>query len=55
MTRLCDRCAEPAVVFEPGSEAIRDLFLLKRDVPMRCWCIRHWISEFSQREVVIHE
>lgn len=39
MTLKCDHCDEPAVVFAPGTEEQRDLFLLVRGVPTRAWCL----------------
>ena len=35
----CDHCAADAVVIAPGSEAIHELFLLRRGVPDRRWCL----------------
>jgi hypothetical protein len=43
----CDQCAEPAFAVAPGDEPKRDLFLLKRDVPMQCWCQRHWRERYG--------
>jgi len=32
----------------PGTEAVRDLFLLKRGEPQRCWCLCHWVATFGK-------
>jgi hypothetical protein len=44
----CDRCGAAAVVVDPGSEEIRELFLLKRGAPVRHWCWACWVAEFAQ-------
>jgi len=46
----CDMCVEPAVVIEPGSEEVRELFVLRRAVPLRCWCLRHWPAALARSE-----
>jgi hypothetical protein len=38
----CDICNAPAIAVEPGCEGERNLFLLRRPVPRRQWCISHW-------------
>jgi hypothetical protein len=39
----CDRCGSDRVVLlAPGAEELRDIFLLKRDVPVRCLCLDCW-------------
>jgi hypothetical protein len=38
----CDVCGADAVVVEPGSEDVHELFLLARGAPMRRWCFEHW-------------
>jgi hypothetical protein len=42
----CDHCPADAVVVEPGSDEVRNLFLLQRAVPMRRWCLPCWIAAF---------
>jgi len=39
---ICDQCTEPAMAIAPGTAPVRDLFLLSRGEPMRCWCLCHW-------------
>jgi hypothetical protein len=46
----CDHCSEPAVVFAPGTEEIRELFLIVREQPVHCWCLKHWLAEFGRAE-----
>jgi hypothetical protein len=38
----CDVCGADAVVVEPGTEDVHELFLLARGAPMRRWCFEHW-------------
>jgi len=38
----CDVCSAPAIAVEPGCEGIHEMFLLKRPVPRRQWCLFHW-------------
>lgn len=38
----CDLCPAEAVVFAPGSEPVRDLFLLDAGEPLHCWCLACW-------------
>jgi len=45
----CDKCDGPVFAIEPGSSEIRELFLLRPAVPMRCWCLRHWWIEFGRK------
>jgi len=45
----CDECDAPAVFIEPGSEEVRELFLLERGRPTRCWCFAHWMAAFPPR------
>lgn len=42
MTLRCDLCGEAPFAVEPGSEELRDLFLLEKGAPLRCWCFEHW-------------
>jgi hypothetical protein len=35
----CDHCVAEAVVVSPGTEDVRELFLLARGTPTRCWCL----------------
>jgi len=35
----CEHCTEAAVVFVPGTDEIRELFLLVRGVAERRWCL----------------
>jgi len=44
---ICDHCQEPAMACAPGTEAIHDLFLLRRGQPLRCWCLCHWTKAFT--------
>lgn len=44
----CDYCAEPAIAAAPGSEPVRELFLLARGEPMRCWCLSCWQRCFGK-------
>jgi hypothetical protein len=48
----CDICGADAVVVEPGSQDVHELFLLARGTPMRRWCLEHWIAAFAEREAV---
>jgi hypothetical protein len=48
----CDVCGADAVVVEPGSEDVHELFLLAHGTLMRRWCLEHWIAAFAEREVV---
>jgi hypothetical protein len=43
----CDHCPADAVVVEPGTEPVHELFLLARGTPTRCWCWTHWLAEFG--------
>lgn len=43
----CDACNAPAVVFLPGSQEVRELFLLQPGVPMRAWCLLCWAKTFG--------
>ena len=45
----CDHCSEPAAVVAPGTVEERNLFLLVREKPMRCWCLRCWQAEYGLR------
>lgn len=45
----CDHCSEPAAVVAPGTVEERNLFLLLREKPMRCWCLRCWQAEYGLR------
>lgn len=45
---ICDQCPEPAIAIAPGTEEIRELFLLSRGVAMRCWCRDHWLAAFGR-------
>lgn len=47
LVRQCDHCELPAVIVEPGSDEVRDLFLLARGVPPRCWCRECWLQRFG--------
>jgi len=48
MTRTCDLCPEPAAVFLPGDAGERcDLFMLRREVPLRAWCLCCWHKRFG--------
>jgi len=35
------------MAFAPGTEEVRELFLLRRGEPMRCWCACHWAATFG--------
>jgi hypothetical protein len=35
----CDHCVAEAVVVSPGTEEVRELFLLARGALARCWCL----------------
>ena len=48
----CDVCGADAVVVEPGSEDVHELFLLARGTLMRRWCLEHWIAAFAEHEAV---
>lgn len=48
MTRTCDLCPEPAAVFLPGDAGERcDLFMLRREVKLRAWCLCCWHKRFG--------
>lgn len=44
----CDVCGADAVAIEPGTEETHELFLLNRGVPLRRWCLSHWLAEFGR-------
>lgn len=46
----CDLCPAEAVAFVPGTEEIRDLFLLRRGEPMRAFCLACWVKAFRTVE-----
>lgn len=46
----CDTCGAPAVVVAPGEAEIREVFLLRREVPQRCWCLTCWRRVFGAVE-----
>ena len=46
MTLRCDQCDAPAAVVEPGAEASTSCSCLKREAPMRCWCLARWVAAF---------
>ena len=37
----CDHCTADAVVVAPGAEPVRELFMLRRPIADRCWCLQH--------------
>jgi len=49
----CDQCTEPAMAIAPGTEEIRELFLLSRGAPLRCWCLCHWAARFGMSLAVV--
>jgi len=52
----CDDCSSPTgiMAIEPGHEGIRDLFLLKRPSPMRCWCLECWQRKFAAQSPPVY-
>ena len=46
----CDTCGAPALAVAPGEAEIRELFLLRRAVPQRCWCLACWRRVFGAVE-----
>lgn len=46
----CDLCPAEAVVVAPGEAEIREVFLLRREVPQRCWCLTCWRRVFGAVE-----
>lgn len=40
----CDHCDQPWVIASPGSEEVRDIFLLRAGDPDRRWCLEHAIA-----------
>jgi hypothetical protein len=48
LVRQCDHCELPAIIVEPGAEEVRELFLLKRGQPVRCWCLACWVQRFGE-------
>ena len=46
--RVCDLCPAPAVAVSPGAEPVRELFVLARGEPVRCWCLACWTQRFGQ-------
>lgn len=46
----CETCAAPAVVVAPGRDEIRELFLLVRAEPRRCWCWRCWCERYLPKQ-----
>lgn len=46
----CSVCgAAEIVAVRPGSEGIRDLFLLKRDIPLAAYCRTCWNQRWRAR------
>jgi hypothetical protein len=41
-------CGAPAFAVAPGDEGVRELFLLRREVPARAWCWRCWRNVFVE-------
>ena len=35
----CDHCTADAVIISPGTDEVRNLFLLAGGAPDRCWCL----------------
>jgi hypothetical protein len=40
----CDHCDQPWEVASPGTEEIRDMFLMRAAKPDRRWCMPHAIE-----------
>jgi len=38
----CDMCGAPALAVAPGTEPVRELFVLDAGAPRRQWCERCW-------------
>lgn len=47
MSFRCDTCDAPAFAVAPGSEEVRNLFLLLAEKPLRCWCFDCWRARFA--------
>jgi hypothetical protein len=45
-----DLCGAPGFACAPGSEEVRELFLLRAAVPARVWCWACWCAAFVRKE-----
>ena len=43
-------CGAPALAVAPGQAEVREVFLLRREVPLRCWCLTCWRRVFGEVE-----
>jgi len=50
---ICDQCTEPAMAIAPGTEPVRELFVLSDGAPLRCWCLCHWAARFGMSLAVM--
>jgi hypothetical protein len=48
LVTLCNHCELPAVIVEPGSAEVRELFLLDAGETPRCWCLACWQKRFGE-------
>ena len=47
----CDHCTADAVVISPGTDEVRNLFLLAAGAPDRCWCLACWAKKYAPDHV----